>query len=91
MQKAFLCVIVASMLSVPPKPNLPCFFCLCVCRAATGTAPAELEKAKAAGGRVPFFAAGISSVMHPRNPHCPTMHFNYRWAADIASAAFTLY
>jgi coproporphyrinogen III oxidase len=48
------------------------------CRAATGTAPAELEKAKAAGGRVPFFAAGISSVMHPRNPHCPTMHFNYR-------------
>jgi hypothetical protein len=29
---------------------------------------------------VPFFAAGISSVMHPKNPHCPTMHFNYRWA-----------
>ena len=28
--------------------------------------------------RVPFFAAGISSVMHPWNPHCPTMHFNYR-------------
>lgn len=31
-------------------------------------------------GRVPFFAAGISSVMHPRNPHAPTMHFNYRCA-----------
>lgn len=30
--------------------------------------------------RVPFFAAGISSVMHPRNPHAPTMHFNYRCA-----------
>jgi coproporphyrinogen III oxidase len=29
-------------------------------------------------GRVPFFAAGISSVMHPHNPHAPTMHFNYR-------------
>ena len=29
--------------------------------------------------RVPFFAAGISSVMHPRNPHAPTMHFNYRY------------
>mmetsp|Transcript_28248 Transcript_28248/g.52046 ORF Transcript_28248/g.52046 Transcript_28248/m.52046 type:complete len:368 (-) Transcript_28248:474-1577(-) len=29
--------------------------------------------------KVPFFAAGISSVMHPRNPHCPTMHFNYRY------------
>lgn len=28
---------------------------------------------------VPFFACGISSVMHPRNPHCPTMHFNYRY------------
>ena len=31
------------------------------------------------GARVPFFAAGISSVMHPRNPHAPTMHFNYRY------------
>lgn len=30
--------------------------------------------------RVPFFAAGISSVMHPVNPHAPTMHFNYRCA-----------
>jgi len=47
-------------------------------RAATDTPPAELEAAKAKGGRVPFFAAGISSVMHPKNPHCPTMHFNYR-------------
>ncbi|CAE7420287.1 CPX [Symbiodinium microadriaticum] len=28
---------------------------------------------------VPFFAVGISSVLHPRNPHCPTMHFNYRY------------
>lgn len=26
-----------------------------------------------------FFACGLSSVMHPRNPHCPTMHFNYRY------------
>ncbi|GAB4824045.1 hypothetical protein N2152v2_011091 [Parachlorella kessleri] len=29
--------------------------------------------------KVPFFATGISSVMHPWNPHCPTMHFNYRY------------
>ena len=29
--------------------------------------------------KVPFFAAGISSVMHPHNPHAPTMHFNYRY------------
>ena len=34
------------------------------------------------GDRVPFFAAGISSVMHPHNPFAPTMHFNYR--SDIA-------
>ncbi len=26
-----------------------------------------------------FFAAGISSVIHPRNPHIPTIHFNYRY------------
>jgi coproporphyrinogen III oxidase len=31
------------------------------------------------GERIPFFACGLSSVMHPRNPHCPTMHFNYRY------------
>lgn len=47
-------------------------------RAATGadtSAVASLE----ATDRVPFFAAGISSVMHPVNPHAPTMHFNYRY------------
>ena len=27
----------------------------------------------------PFFAAGISSVMHPKNPMAPTVHFNYRY------------
>jgi coproporphyrinogen III oxidase len=31
------------------------------------------------GERVPFFACGLSSVMHPRNPFAPTMHFNYRY------------
>lgn len=31
------------------------------------------------GERVPFFACGLSSVMHPKNPMCPTMHFNYRY------------
>ncbi len=33
----------------------------------------------APGEPVPFFAAGISSVMHPWNPMAPTMHFNYRY------------
>nr|CAG4651754.1 EOG090X04L5 [Triops cancriformis] len=31
------------------------------------------------GNSLPFFAAGISSVIHPRNPHVPTVHFNYRY------------
>ena len=43
-------------------------------RAATGDA-AKPTKA----GNIPFFAAGISSVMHPYNPMAPTMHFNYRY------------
>uniref|UniRef100_A0A0D9X5G1 Oxygen-dependent coproporphyrinogen-III oxidase, chloroplastic n=1 Tax=Leersia perrieri TaxID=77586 RepID=A0A0D9X5G1_9ORYZ len=30
-------------------------------------------------GPVPFFAAGVSSVIHPRNPFAPTLHFNYRY------------
>mmetsp|Transcript_10172 Transcript_10172/g.25358 ORF Transcript_10172/g.25358 Transcript_10172/m.25358 type:complete len:366 (-) Transcript_10172:793-1890(-) len=49
-------------------------------RAATGN-PEAMKNIKGPDDRVPFFAAGISSVMHPRNPHCPTMHFNYRYFA----------
>ncbi|WMV09082.1 hypothetical protein MTR67_002467 [Solanum verrucosum] len=30
-------------------------------------------------GAIPFFAAGISSVLHPKNPFAPTLHFNYRY------------
>jgi coproporphyrinogen III oxidase len=39
----------------------------------------DRAKGMAPGERVPFFACGLSCVMHPRNPHCPTMHFNYRY------------
>ncbi len=39
----------------------------------------DRAKGMAPGERIPFFACGLSSVMHPRNPHCPTMHFNYRY------------
>lgn len=31
------------------------------------------------GKDLPFFACGISSVIHPRNPNVPTLHFNYRY------------
>ncbi|KAM8820381.1 oxygen-dependent coproporphyrinogen-III oxidase, mitochondrial [Eudromia elegans] len=30
-------------------------------------------------GKVPFCAMGVSSVIHPKNPHVPTVHFNYRY------------
>jgi coproporphyrinogen III oxidase len=39
----------------------------------------DRAKGMAPGERVPFFACGLSCVMHPRNPYCPTMHFNYRY------------
>lgn len=30
-------------------------------------------------GKLPFYAAGISAVIHPVNPMVPTIHFNYRY------------
>ncbi len=30
-------------------------------------------------GRQPFFATGISMVLHPANPMAPTVHLNYRY------------
>jgi coproporphyrinogen III oxidase len=49
-----------------------------------GTMPAVALRAASEQRRadesasVRFAATGLSCVMHPRNPHCPTMHFNYR-------------
>lgn len=34
---------------------------------------------KMQGDKVLFFAAGVSAVIHPRNPMVPTVHFNYRY------------
>uniref|UniRef100_A0A1A9WXG3 coproporphyrinogen oxidase n=1 Tax=Glossina brevipalpis TaxID=37001 RepID=A0A1A9WXG3_9MUSC len=34
---------------------------------------------KLSEGKLPFFAAGVSAVIHPRNPMVPTIHFNYRY------------
>lgn len=50
-----------------------------------GTLPAGAVQQMRARGKhldsdkLPFFAAGISSVIHPRNPNVPTIHFNYRY------------
>ncbi|CAL5228344.1 g11457 [Coccomyxa viridis] len=48
-------------------------------RAAKGNNNNSKPTTNGASGGVPFFAAGISSVMHPHNPFAPTMHFNYRY------------
>lgn len=34
---------------------------------------------KSKDGKLPFVAMGVSSVIHPKNPHIPTVHFNYRY------------
>ncbi|XP_004439996.1 PREDICTED: oxygen-dependent coproporphyrinogen-III oxidase, mitochondrial [Ceratotherium simum simum] len=34
---------------------------------------------KTKDGKLPFAAMGVSSVIHPKNPHAPTIHFNYRY------------
>lgn len=49
-----------------------------------GKMPPEAYRAATGEGAksdafIPFFAAGISSVMHPKNPMAPTVHFNYRY------------
>jgi len=44
--------------------------------------PKIIARAKELAGStetLPFFVASISSVMHPKNPFAPTMHFNYRF------------
>lgn len=30
-------------------------------------------------GNLPFYACGLSMVIHPKNPHAPTTHLNYRY------------
>ena len=47
--------------------------------ASATTRGADRAAGYAPGERVPFFACGLSSVMHLRNPMAPTMHFNYRY------------
>lgn len=59
----------------------------------SGTLPAAaVQQMRSRGkqlgdGPLPFFAAGVSAVIHPRNPMVPTIHFNYRYfeVEDTAS------
>ncbi|XP_073440505.1 oxygen-dependent coproporphyrinogen-III oxidase, mitochondrial [Dendrobates tinctorius] len=37
------------------------------------------KELKTRDGKLPFCAMGVSSVIHPKNPHVPTIHFNYRY------------
>ncbi|XP_072901190.1 oxygen-dependent coproporphyrinogen-III oxidase, mitochondrial [Hemitrygon akajei] len=37
------------------------------------------KELKPKDGKLPFCAMGVSSVIHPKNPHIPTIHFNYRY------------
>lgn len=48
--------------------------------------PESIQQMKSRGknlktkdGKLPFSAMGVSSVIHPKNPHVPTIHFNYRY------------
>ncbi len=38
---------------------------------------------------LPYYAAGISLVIHPRNPHAPTVHANYRYFEITESSTTT--
>ncbi|KAF7314472.1 Coproporphyrinogen oxidase [Mycena kentingensis (nom. inval.)] len=40
---------------------------------------ASLPTPDRASTGLPFFVAGLSLVIHPRNPHAPTTHANYRY------------
>jgi coproporphyrinogen III oxidase len=59
--------------------------------------PAAVEKMRAdhskiqnhPSGKTPFFACGLSLVIHPVNPHAPTVHMNYRYF-EIQNADGTL-
>ncbi|MEX2151430.1 MAG: oxygen-dependent coproporphyrinogen oxidase [Steroidobacteraceae bacterium] len=54
----------------------------------TGDAlPASATHARPALAGAPYSAAGVSLVLHPRNPHVPTTHMNLRFfIADPAGA-----
>ncbi len=48
----------------------------------------EVMRAKMAGDGPIFFATGVSLVLHPRNPHVPTTHANFRFIRRGAAMWF---
>lgn len=48
--------------------------------AVSGTLPEAIARAFGVEQK-PYFATGISLVMHPRNPYVPTVHANFRYFA----------
>lgn len=41
--------------------------------------PQEIRDPRGLPEGIPFFATGISMVLHPRNPHVPAFHANFRY------------
>jgi coproporphyrinogen III oxidase len=41
--------------------------------------PAGMARDRPAAAGQPFFATGVSLVLHPRNPYVPTFHANFRY------------
>ncbi len=46
-----------------------------------GSLPASAATAFSIAPGTPYFATGVSLVLHPRNPHVPTVHLNIRFFA----------
>lgn len=63
---------------MPPPPRASCNPPHAVCTGGAGTRWAAGKQLGSGDGPLPFYACGISLVIHPRNPHAPTVHANYR-------------
>lgn len=50
------------------------------------TPPTMAERLDAAGGE--FYATGVSTIVHPRDPHAPTFHANVRYFETAETAWF---
>jgi coproporphyrinogen III oxidase len=44
-----------------------------------GLPPVVVQEHRELSPQTPFFATGVSLILHPRNPYAPTVHFNVRY------------